>query len=109
MKNYIRITAIISISLGLSAFNLANAQNNNETGPLVKNRKPWKEPKPQTTIYLKKYKKGNLTGPLAKNRKIWDAEFIALPIGTREPKELQSFLAKNTRPERGNYWVSDKK
>ena len=109
MKNYARITTIISILLSVCAINLINAQNNNETGPLVKNRKPWKDPKPQTTIYLKKYKEGNLTGPLAKNRKIWDAEFIALPIRTREPRELQDFLAKNARPERGNYWVADKK
>lgn len=109
MTNYARITKIISISLCLLAINLANAQNDKTTGPLAKNRKPWKDPKPQTTIYLKKYEEVHVTGPLAKNRKIWDEAFVALPITVREPRELNSFLAKNARPERGNYWAAEKK
>ncbi|MAU15079.1 MAG: hypothetical protein CMH46_06010 [Muricauda sp.] len=95
------------IALMFFGFGCVQAQQNMETGPLAKNRKPWKDPKPQTTIYLKKHEDGVLTGPLAKNRKIWKDEYVVTPMVWRTRKELTGPWAKNARPERGNYWEDD--
>lgn len=98
MRKYIFTTIVFA----LFAIGCMHAQHNQETGPLVKNRKPWKDPKPSTPITIKKHEK--LTGSLAKNRKPWKDEYELQPVVFVERKNLQGAMAKNARPERDNYW-----
>lgn len=96
---------MIMVFLG---FGCVQAQQHMETGPMAKNRKPWKDPKPRTAIYVKKQEDGVLTGPLAKNRKIWEDGYVVAPMVWRTRKKWTGPWAKNARPERGNYWEDDK-
>ncbi|WP_036381987.1 hypothetical protein [Muricauda sp. MAR_2010_75] len=91
-----------TIAFALFTIGCMHAQHIQETGPLAKNRKPWKDPKPSTPIMIKKHEK--LTGPLAKNRKPWKDECELQPIVFVERKSLQGPMAKNVRPERDNYF-----
>ena len=97
MKKHIFTT----IAFGILTIGYMNAQQNHETGPLAKNRKPWKNPKPSAPIMVKKHEK--LTGPLAKNRKPWKDECELQPVVFVDRKDLQGPMAKNVRPERDNY------
>lgn len=99
MKKHIFTT----ITIAFVTIGCMNAQSNTETGPLAKNRKPWKDPKPTTVIMIKKH--DDLTGPLAKNRKPWKDECELYPVVFVERKDLQGPMAKNVRPERDNYSV----
>ncbi len=44
-----------------------SAQQDGTTGPMAKNRKPWKNPRPQSQIMFKDHAHTPITGPMAKN------------------------------------------
>ncbi|TXJ95850.1 hypothetical protein [Flagellimonas pelagia] len=94
----------ITILMGLLSVCLMSAQQKKTTGHLVKNRKPWKNPKPQATMLIKNHDHKSMTGPLAKNRKPGVDLCKTYPIVFRERRKLTGPLAKNTRPEHRNYW-----
>lgn len=60
MKRYISAFLLTIFALGVMA-----STGNDLKGPEYKNRKPWKNPKPQTTVYIKTGE--SVTGPEAKN------------------------------------------
>jgi|GEM_PF-1293396 hypothetical protein len=91
----------------LGAF-FAYGQEDILTGPRAKNRKPWKNPKPQSMLVIKDHDHEPIMGPLAKNRRPFEDVCETMPIVFRERRKLTGGLAKNARPERGNYWEKEK-
>lgn len=105
MTKYFYIT-IIALFMGAG---MVHAQQDIVTGPKAKNRKPWKDPKPQSLIVVKKHDHALLTGPLAKNKRPFEDVCETVPVIFRERRKLTGPLAKNARPERGNYWEPETK
>lgn len=90
MKNILIIAFCFCVALG------AEAQSDLK-GPAYKNRKPWKDPKPATTVTFKKGE--TLKGPQAKNlrplqRK--DGELVAVNLTTSEKPKGPAY--KNRKP-----------
>ncbi|WP_127022408.1 hypothetical protein [Flagellimonas beolgyonensis] len=105
MAKYFYIT-IIALFMGVG---MVQAQEGIVTGPKAKNRKPWKNPKPQSTIVVKLHDHDPMTGPVAKNRKPYEDICETVPMVSRERRKLTGPWAKNARPERGNYWEPESK
>lgn len=105
MDKYFYIT-ILMVFLGVG---LVHAQKGITTGPLAKNRKPWKDPKPHSIVMIKKHDHDPMTGPIAKNRKPYEDICETVPMVFRQRRMLTGPLAKNARPERGNYWEPETK
>lgn len=96
-----------TVLIGMVAIATLQAQDNQQTGPLAKNRKLWKNPRVTTQVVIKDHQHKNVTGPLAKNRKIWEDTCASYPVLFRKDRKLTGGLAKNALPERGNYWEPD--
>lgn len=75
----------------------ASAQKSDLKGPAYKNRKPWKDPKPTSTLYVKKGE--TLKGPEAKNARPLErkqGELVAVNLETKEKPVGPAY--KNRKP-----------